>query len=503
MATKRSGQKVEVQEQRLQLADREEAVDAPAQKKRDKKARKSSSFAGSLEHGDLVDQSKQPVSICVWVPKGGCGKTTFTFHISRIFAERGYKVLMVDCDSQRDLSQISLRKRFDEETEYQEDYTRYITREGPNKTSVNRTLYQMLQPLISQNLGEYRIAEANPEVILEKTDKGGCLHLLAGHHETDVIDSKLASHESTIQTFPQNAELIGGVYAAIQRVAQNMKADIIICDLAPGKGPFTRALMMSSDYYIVPVKPDFYSYEAVTSIVDRMTRNPEGATGFAAENHCWIEYAHTYLVPMTAKCKYPFPKKSPKFLGYVITDYSVHIANNGQMAQGVVTEQTARNRERWMNAIHTVVNRRVTDLVNFSLTNGDRVSSAFEVASYNALNVVPYLVGKVRSFETLQSISHIWGVPVPFLDKDKGHFVRDDGFGQLEPMNGRDIPTYVAKCDFFKRIFDQIAWTMLSLIHSDNGPGRCRIKEPEDLLKSKLGGRPPPSPLFFNADRDM
>eukprot|EP00960_Hanusia_phi_P062156 765066-Hanusia_phi.AAC.1 len=483
-----------------------ESIDAGTDKKRGKKVRKSTGIddlIGKLQRNDLVDEMQEPVSICVWVPKGGCGKTTFTFHISRILAERGYRVLMVDCDSQRDLSQISLRERFDDKTVYMEDYTQYITRPDENGDSVNRTLFQMIQPLISQSHGEYRIADAMPEVIVDHTIKGGCLQLLAGHHETDVLDSKLASHESTIQTFPQNAELVGGVYAAIQRVAKNMRADIVICDLPPGKGPFTRALMMSSDYYIVPVKADFYSYEAITSIVDRMTRNPEAATGFAAENHCWIEYAHTFLVPMTARGKYPFPRKNPKFLGYVILDYPVHNSKAGKMVQGVAIDATARNRERWMNAIHTVILRRAPDLTGFSLTTGSRVPSALEKETYDRLNLVQYLVGKVRSFETLQSLSHIFGVPVPFLDKNKNHFVRDDGFGNLKPMNGQDFPGYEKKCAFFKQVFDQTAWNLLALITSDR-PDQCRIKQPEDLSDHMLvkdlhmGGRPPDGERFFN-----
>jgi len=40
--------------------------------------------------------------------KGGVGKTTFLFHIAHVLADRNVRVLMVDCDSQCNLTAYSL-----------------------------------------------------------------------------------------------------------------------------------------------------------------------------------------------------------------------------------------------------------------------------------------------------------------------------------------------------------------------------------------------------------
>jgi MinD superfamily P-loop ATPase len=40
--------------------------------------------------------------------KGGVGKTTFLFHIAHVLADRNVKVLMVDCDSQCNLTAYAL-----------------------------------------------------------------------------------------------------------------------------------------------------------------------------------------------------------------------------------------------------------------------------------------------------------------------------------------------------------------------------------------------------------
>ena len=43
--------------------------------------------------------------------KGGVGKTTFLFHVAHLLADSGQKVLMVDCDSQCNLTAYALTDR--------------------------------------------------------------------------------------------------------------------------------------------------------------------------------------------------------------------------------------------------------------------------------------------------------------------------------------------------------------------------------------------------------
>lgn len=46
--------------------------------------------------------------ISIFNNKGGVGKTTYLFHLAHLFANKGKKVLMVDCDSQCNLSAYSM-----------------------------------------------------------------------------------------------------------------------------------------------------------------------------------------------------------------------------------------------------------------------------------------------------------------------------------------------------------------------------------------------------------
>ena len=47
-------------------------------------------------------------TISIFNNKGGVGKTTYMYHVAHLLARRGLKVLMVDCDSQCNLSAYSL-----------------------------------------------------------------------------------------------------------------------------------------------------------------------------------------------------------------------------------------------------------------------------------------------------------------------------------------------------------------------------------------------------------
>lgn len=51
------------------------------------------------------------INIAIFNNKGGVGKTTYLYHIAHILADRGKTVLMVDCDSQCNLTSYTLTER--------------------------------------------------------------------------------------------------------------------------------------------------------------------------------------------------------------------------------------------------------------------------------------------------------------------------------------------------------------------------------------------------------
>lgn len=451
---------------------------------------------------DAVDRSKVRILLSVWIPKGGVGKTTTSFTLAHTLAQRGLRVLLVDCDSQRDVSRICLKERIDDFDEGS-NYMSYIGRTGLDENgnvtpAPNRTLHQMLVTMLRRNNPE--VSQAVPETIVEETSRGGSLHLLAGHRDMDMWDGEITKWEALIHVLSAQAGLSGAPYHAVMQVADQINADIVLVDLPPGKGAFTRAMLMSSDYFLVPSKADFYSYEAIESLMQRLVDNSEGGQGYQATS--WLEYTYGFVIPESADTRYPFPRKIPKFLGYVVSDYRVQFC--GEMVQGVASDRTALNTEHWMNIIYCKVKEQAKILRQARLeghraievAGGATAPMAFKESDYKSLNIVKFLLSKVRNFGQLQSLSHIFGVPVPYL-KDE-HMVIYNAIGEQTQAQPAEKESRMRRVQQLHQVYDQCAWGILSLIHMDQPNGRIKLPQALHNGGGPTGPPPPEGPKFID-----
>jgi chromosome partitioning protein len=80
--------------------------------------------------------------ISIFNNKGGVGKTTFLFHIAHRLADRGRTVLMVDCDSQCNLTAYALADSAIERA-WAED---------------GNSLYRMIEP-VARTIGDWSSPE--------------------------------------------------------------------------------------------------------------------------------------------------------------------------------------------------------------------------------------------------------------------------------------------------------------------------------------------------------
>lgn len=78
-------------------------------------------------------------SIAIFNNKGGVGKTTYLYHIANILADAGNNVLMVDCDSQCNLTAYAL-----EDTQIRQSWSER-----------GNSIYRVIE-LIEKGLGDYR-----------------------------------------------------------------------------------------------------------------------------------------------------------------------------------------------------------------------------------------------------------------------------------------------------------------------------------------------------------
>jgi hypothetical protein len=81
-----------------------------------------------------------------------------------------------------------------------------------------------------------------------------------------------------------------------------------LIDMNPSLGAMNQNLLMTSDYFILPSAPDYFSYMAIDSLTNVFPRWAN-----------WVDKAQS--IEVLASATYPFPKGKPRFLGTIIQKY--------------------------------------------------------------------------------------------------------------------------------------------------------------------------------------
>ena len=230
--------------------------------------------------------------IALFNHKGGVGKTTTTFNLGWMLANKGKKVIIVDCDPQCNLTGMVLG--FKDAKEFASVYT----------SEEVRNIRDGLAPAF-----ESRAALIEP-VNCEPIKGQPNMHLLPGHiglaeYEVTLgIAQELSGSLVTLQNLP------GSLHYLLSKTANKYNADFILVDMSPSLGPINRNLLMTSDYFIIPMFPDYFSAMATGSLATILPK--------------WSAWAKQGKVsPLLQEAIYPFPDRYPKFLGTIIQNYRV------------------------------------------------------------------------------------------------------------------------------------------------------------------------------------
>jgi cellulose biosynthesis protein BcsQ len=125
---------------------------------------------------------------------------------------------------------------------------------------------------------------------------------LAEYEVTLGIAQELSGSLVTLQNLP------GAMRYLFDLTAAKYKADYILVDMSPSLGAINQNLLMTSDFFIVPMAPDYFSVMAIDSL---STVLPKWAA--------WS--ANAKLNPVLRNAAYPYPEKTPCFLGTIIQKY--------------------------------------------------------------------------------------------------------------------------------------------------------------------------------------
>ena len=230
------------------------------------------------------------IQISLFNHKGGVSKTTTAFNLGWMLAEKGKKVLLADCDPQCNLTGMVLG--FTDSDEFATIY----------ESGGIRNIRDGLAPAF-----ESRPTPIEP-VTCEPIDGQPNMYLIPGHiglaeYEVTLgIAQELSGSLVTLQNLP------GSLHHLFQLTAQKYNIDYILVDMSPSLGPINQNLLMTSDFFLVPMAPDYFSVMATDSLASVL---PKWRT--------WAKQAQS--VAVLQKATYPFPTVNPKFLGTVVQKF--------------------------------------------------------------------------------------------------------------------------------------------------------------------------------------
>jgi cellulose biosynthesis protein BcsQ len=181
------------------------------------------------------------IQICLFNHKGGVSKTTTAFNLGWMLAEKGKRILLIDCDPQCNLTGMFFGFTGIEELDavYSKPGIRNI-RDGLSPAFESKPV--QLMPVVCENLP------------LQQN-----LYMLPGHiglaeYETTLgIAQELSGSLVTLQNLP------GSLHKLFQLTADKYSMDYILVDMSPSLGPINQNIICTSDYFLVPMAPDYFS----------------------------------------------------------------------------------------------------------------------------------------------------------------------------------------------------------------------------------------------------
>lgn len=305
--------------------------------------------------------------------KGGVSKTTSVFHIGWMLASLGKKVVLVDCDPQCNLTGLLLTYDHSDEYPFESKSEILNIRDG-------------LAPAF-----EARPVPLRP-VVLQKVPAIEGLYVLPGHVGLAESENQLSiAHElsaslSALQNIP------GSLRWLIDLTAASVAADFVLVDMSPSLGALNQNLFTTSDAFIIPMAPDFFSAMALRSLARVLPKW-----------YAWSMRAGEQEVLKNSA--YPWPFKTPKYVGSIVQNYRTR-SRDGKEAAPTQAYQ------KWFDALLSVKK----DVLLPSLSESGLLLS--DKAYIESNSPIGEFLVEVPDFNSLVAVSQQLSKPVFTLTKD-------------------------------------------------------------------------------------
>jgi cellulose biosynthesis protein BcsQ len=219
--------------------------------------------------------------ISIFNNKGGVGKTTYMYHVAHLLAREGLTVLMVDCDSQCNLTSYAM--------------TDSLIRRSWNDEG--NSIYQNILP-VYRTTGDIR--SRSPSKVSQSYD----LFLVPGDLRLSNFEDLLGDTWSSARGGQESAlRAQSAIHRYIEFASDKVGADLVLIDLGPNLGALNRAVLASSDYFIMPVAPDLFSIQGTENLGNKLV----------SWRRDWDQCNSSSQVDDIS-----IPTGSPAYLGYVV-----------------------------------------------------------------------------------------------------------------------------------------------------------------------------------------
>lgn len=290
--------------------------------------------------------------ICLFNHKGGVSKTTTAFNLGWMMALKGKRVLLADFDPQCNLTGMVMGfKGVDDLASIYNGATPNNVKDG-------------LAPAFESQPRQISAVEC-AEVTGNKN-----LFLLPGHIGLAEYETTLGIAQELSGSLLALRNLPGSIRFLLGATADKYQADFVLVDMSPSLGPLNQNLLTTSDYFIVPLHPDYFSAMALTSLAKTLPR--------------WKAWADTaFAIEVLAKADYPFSKPHAIFIGAVIQKYRPRSGRASKAFQHWIDQLVLGLRETLVPALEKAG---MVDPKNFKVCSGiDPWTPLMEVPDFNSL----------------------------------------------------------------------------------------------------------------------
>ena len=348
--------------------------------------------------------------------KGGTGKTVSAYNIGWKLTEHGHKVLLVDGDSQVNLTALALG--FDRFDEYYDD-----------PATQHNNIKDGVAPVFEGR------PEALKAFVCPTAENNKSLYVLPGHADLAVYEGQLSLAQETGGSLSALKNLPGAIHALISLIEEQHNIDFTIIDLNPGLGAINQNFFMGCDGFVVPTNPDPFSLMAIETLGTHLAK--------------WFDWKNVNFGKFV-DAEYPLRESTPVFLGTINARFNKHASKAAKKFDKriqQIDESVERGLVPKLSSVGMVVSaecyKEAHDDWKETLTDD---------------NTGLYALGRVPDFQGLIHTATISDVPIYCLDEEL--LKKDDIVGVVKDNALKNIKQ-------FGEIFEAITSKIEKLISDD------------------------------------